>query len=78
MSDDQRSTTMLYTTRIGINSEQRPSRDTDYVNSSILSQADDNGVLYLVVFYSKNLLPIEYNYKIYDKELLVIIRCLEY
>ena len=30
------------------------------------------------MFYSKNLLPIEYNYKIYDKELFIIIRYLEY
>ena len=51
---------------------------SDYVNSGILSQADDNRVLYLVIFYSKNLLPVEYNYEIYNKELLVIIRCLEY
>ena len=51
---------------------------SDYVNGSVLSQADDDGVLYLVIFYSKNLLPAEYNYKIYDKELLIIVRCLEY
>ena len=51
---------------------------SDYVNSGILSQADDDGVLYPVIFYSKNLLPAEYNYKIYNKELLIIVRCLEY
>ena len=51
---------------------------SDYVNSGVLSQADDNGVLHPVTFYSKNLLPAEYNYKIYNKELLAIVRCLEY
>ena len=51
---------------------------SDYVNGSVLSQADDNGVLHPVVFYSKNLLPAEYNYEIYNKELLIIVRCLEH
>ena len=51
---------------------------SDYVNGGILSQADDDGVLYPVAFYSKNLLPAEYNYEIYDKELLAIVRCLEH
>jgi len=31
----------------------------------------------LVVFISKSLNKAERNYKIYDKEMLVIIRCLE-
>ena len=51
---------------------------SDYVNGGVLSQADDDGVLHPVAFYSKNLLPAEYNYEIYDKELLAIVRCLEY
>ena len=46
---------------------------SDYVNGGILSQKDDDGVLHPVAFYSKNLLPAECNYKIYDKELLAII-----
>lgn len=50
---------------------------SDYVNGGILSQLDNNGVLHPVAFYSKNLLPAECNYEIYDKELLAIIRCLE-
>ena len=51
---------------------------SDYVNSDVLSQKDDDDVLHSVAFYSKNLLPAECNYEIYDKELLVIIRCFEH
>ena len=51
---------------------------SDYVNGGVLSQADDDGVLHPVAFYSKNLLPAECNYEIYDKELLAIVRCLEH
>ena len=51
---------------------------SDYVNSDVLSQKNDDGVLHSVAFYSKNLLPAECNYEIYDKELLVIIRCFEH
>ena len=51
---------------------------SDYVNGGVLSQADDDGVLHPVAFYSKNLLPAECNYEIYGKELLAIVRCLEH
>ena len=51
---------------------------SDYVNSDVLSQKNDDGILYSVAFYSKNLLLTECNYKIYDKELLAIIRCFEH
>ena len=51
---------------------------SDYVNGGVLSQYDDEGVLHLMAFYNKNLTPVECNYQIYDKELLVIIRCLEH
>ena len=43
-----------------------------YVNSSVLLQANNNGVLYPIDFYSINLLLAEYKNKINDKELLVI------
>ena len=51
---------------------------SDYVNSDVLLQKDDDGVLHSVAFYSKNLLPAECNYKIYDKKLLTIIQCFEH
>ena len=50
----------------------------DYVNAEMLSQYDDEKVLHFVVFYSRNMISIECNYEIYDKELLVIIRCLKH
>ena len=51
---------------------------SDYVNAGVLSQYDDEGVLHPVAFYSRNMIPAECNYEIYDKELLAIIRCLEH
>jgi hypothetical protein len=49
----------------------------DYVSSGIFSQKNKHGVLYLIIFISKKYNPAEYNYKIYNKELLVIIRYFE-
>ena len=51
---------------------------SDYVNNRVLSQYNDDDVLHPIAFYSKNLTPAECNYQIYDKELLAIIRYLEY
>ena len=51
---------------------------SDYVNAGVLSQYDDEGVLHPVAFYSRNMISVECNYEIYDKELLAIIRCLEH
>jgi hypothetical protein len=50
---------------------------SDFVSSGILSQEDDQGVLYLVAFMSKKYSPAKCNYKIYNKELLAIIHCFE-
>ena len=51
----------------------------DYINGGVLSQWNDEGTeLHPIAYYSKNLLLAECNYKIYNKELLVIVRCLEY
>jgi hypothetical protein len=44
----------------------------------VLSQYKDNGILHLMTFYSKNMVSAEYNYKIYDKKLLIIIRYLKH
>ncbi len=51
---------------------------SDYVKDEILSQYDDESVLYSVAFYSKSMILAECNYHIYDKKLLVIIRCFEH
>ncbi len=50
----------------------------NYVNDEVLSQYDDEKVLHSIVFYSKNMSSAECNYKIYDKELLIIIWAFEH
>ena len=50
---------------------------SDYVTAGVLSQKDNKGVLYPVAFFSRKISPAEYNYKIYNKELLAIIWCFE-
>ena len=50
---------------------------SQYIMSDILSQYNDNDNLYSVTFYNKNMLLIKCNYHIYDKELLIIIKCLK-
>ncbi len=50
----------------------------NYVNNEVLSQYDDEDILHSVIFYSKNMIFAECNYKIYDKELLTIIQCLKH
>ncbi len=50
----------------------------NYVNDEVLFQYDDEDVLYSIVFYSKNMSSAECNYKIYDKELLIIIWAFEH
>ncbi len=50
----------------------------NYVNDEVLSQYDDEDILHSVIFYSKNMILAECNYEIYDKELLIIIRCLKH
>ncbi len=51
---------------------------SNYVKDEILSQYDDEKVLHLMIFYSKSMIFAEINYHIYDKKLLVIIRCFEH
>lgn len=51
---------------------------SDWVTGGVLSQYDDEHILHPVAFYSKNMIPAECNYHIYDKELLAIIRCFEH
>ena len=47
---------------------------SNYVTGGILSQYNKEGVLYPVAYFLKWLSPAECNYKIYNKELLAIIR----
>ncbi len=50
----------------------------NYVNDEVLSQYDDEDILHSMIFYSKNMISAECNYKIHDKELLTIIWCLKH
>jgi len=45
----------------------------NYVNDEVLSQYNDEDILHSMIFYNKNMIFAECNYKIYDKELLTII-----
>ena len=47
---------------------------SDYALGGVLSQYNKNGELYLVAFLFQKLAPTKLNYKIYNKELLAIIR----
>ncbi len=51
---------------------------SNYVKDEILSQYNDERVLHSMTFYSKSMILAEINYHIYDKKLLVIIRCFEH
>jgi len=50
----------------------------NYVNNEVLSQYDDEDILHSIIFYNKNIISAECNYKIYDKKLLTIIQCLKH
>ena len=50
----------------------------DYVNGKVLFQYDDEDVLHSMTFYNKNIILTKCNYEIYDKKLLIIIKCLEH
>ena len=47
---------------------------SNYITRGILSQHNKDRVLYPTVYFLKWLSLAEYNYKIYNKELLAIIR----
>ena len=50
---------------------------SDYVTAGILSQRDKQNILRPVAYFSKKISPAECNYKIYDKELMAIVRAFE-
>ena len=51
---------------------------SDWVIDEVFSQHDDDEVLHSMIFYNKSLNFAEINYHIYDKKLLIIIRCFEH
>ena len=51
---------------------------SDWMTDKMLSQHDDDEVLHSMIFYNKSLNFVEINYHIYDKKLLIIIRCFEH
>ena len=48
---------------------------SNYITRGILSQYNKDRVLYPIAFFLKWLNPAKYNYEIYNKEFLAIIRC---
>jgi len=50
---------------------------SDYVTGGVLSTKCKDEKWRLVAFISKSLNTMEQNYKIHDKEMLAVIRCLE-
>jgi len=50
---------------------------SDYATGGVLSMKCEDGKWRLVAFISKSLNATERNYKIHDKEMLEVIRCLE-
>jgi len=50
---------------------------SDYATGGVLSTKCKDGKWRLVAFISKSLNATEQNYKIHDKEILAVIRCLE-
>ena len=49
----------------------------NYVSAAVFSQPDHEGTLRPVAFMSCRHLPAEYNYEIYDKELMAIVKAFE-
>ena len=50
---------------------------SQYITGNVLFQYSDDDSFHSVVFYNKNMLLTKCNYHIYDKELLIIIKCLK-
>jgi len=61
-----------------IDKEMRVEVDAlDYTTGRVLLTKCEDGKWRPVAFISKSLNAMEHNYKIHDKEILVVIRCLE-
>ncbi len=48
---------------------------SNYVSIEILSQKENDDHIKSIIYFFKTLFFVECNYEIYDKELLIIIRC---
>lgn len=48
-----------------------------YISSGVFFQLGNNRLLYFIAFFSKNFNLVKYNYEIYDKEILAIIKIFE-
>ena len=48
---------------------------SNHALGGVLLQYNKNSKLYLIIFLSQKLAPTKLNYKIYNKELLIIVRC---
>jgi hypothetical protein len=60
--------------------ERKMVLETDTSNlviAGVLSQYDDNNILYPVAYFSRKHSPAEINYKIYDKKLLAFVQALK-
>ena len=44
----------------------------------MFSQHDDDEILHSMIFYNKSLNLVKINYHIYNKKLLIIIRCFKH
>ncbi len=53
------------------------SNSSDYVLVEVLFQRESDDLIRSITYFSKTLFPVECNYEIYDKKLLIIIRCFE-
>lgn len=50
---------------------------SDYVFEEILLQYDEKDILHLVAYFSKKHSTVKWNYEIYDKELMAMVRAFE-
>ena len=51
---------------------------SDFTTGAVLSQlSEEDSKWYPVAFYSKSLSAVEWNYDIYDKEMLAVIQAME-
>jgi len=71
-------TTRLVLAALDLNKEFRVEADaSNYATGGVLSMKGSNELWRPVAFISKSLSDTKRNYEIYDKEILVVVKCLE-